>query len=336
MPGGPISPQKQIGALIGGIMGLILGICLAFLIETLDTSIRTIEDVESFVKLPVLGVVPSIPSNLEDGKSIVTKVKRKILLVRKSEAEEAYIRSIVHHKPKSPMAEAYRNLRTNLKISPSQRVFLVTSAGPREGKTTILTNLGLAVAQKGLKVLLVSSDLRRPALAKTFGLKKEPGLTEAMLGTVKLNDALRSISDIMLGDMELDEIMKTPGIENLWILPSGHLPHNPAEFLESKELPELVEELKARFDVIFFDSPPILLVTDACLLVSKVDSVVLCYEIGRTARDVLLRAKVQLESVDAKISGVVLNHISPETEAMATYPYYYNYKYYGTKVKQEA
>lgn len=327
MPRSPVSPQIQTSVLIGGMAGLILGIVLAFLFETLDTSIGTIEDVENSVKLPVLGVIPSIPSYPKQGKSIFTKLKRKILHTRKTDAQDAYVRLIVHHKPKSPMAEAYRNLRTNLKFNQSRGVFLISSAGPREGKTTILTNLGLAVAQKGAKTLLVSSDLRRPALAKTFGMKKEPGLNEVITGTAKLEDALRSISDIMLGDMELSEIMKTPGIENIWILPSGHVPPNPAEVLESKELPKLIEELKKRFDAIFFDSPPALLVTDAGLLASKVDGVVLCYEIGKIARDALLRAKIQLESAGAKISGVVLNHIAPQTEAMTPYPYYYRYKY---------
>ncbi|KPJ67011.1 MAG: hypothetical protein AMJ43_06320 [Coxiella sp. DG_40] len=327
MPRSPVSPQIQTSVLIGGMAGLILGIVLAFLFETLDTSIGTIEDVENSVKLPVLGVIPSIPSYPKQGKGIFTKLKRKILHTRKTDAQDAYVRLIVHHKPKSPMAEAYRNLRTNLKFNQSRKVFLISSAGPREGKTTILTNLGLAVAQKGAKTLLVSSDLRRPALAKTLGMKKEPGLNEVITGTAKLEDALRSISDIMLGDMELSEIMKTPGIENIWILPSGHVPPNPAEVLESKELPKLIEELKKRFDVIFFDSPPALLVTDAGLLASKVDGVVLCYEIGKIARDALLRAKIQLESAGAKISGVVLNHIAPQTEAMTPYPYYYRYKY---------
>lgn len=336
MPRSPVSPQIQTSVLIGGMAGLMLGITLAILFETLDTSIGTIEDVENSVKLPVLGVIPSIPSHPEQGKSILTKFKRKILPVKKTNIQEAYIRLIVHHKPKSPMAEAYRHLRTNLKFNQSRRVFLITSAGPREGKTTVLINLGLAVAQKGAKTLLVSSDLRRPALAKTLGMKKEPGLNEVITGTAKLEDALRSISDIMLGDMELSEIMKTPGIENIWILPSGHVPPNPAEVLESKELPKLIEELKKRFDVIFFDSPPALLVTDAGLLASKMDGVVLCYEIGKIAREALLRAKIQLESAGAKISGVVLNHIAPQTEAMTPYPYYYRYKYkyYTEDVKQ--
>lgn len=327
MPRSPIGVQKKMVAFIGGIMGLVLGTGLAFMVETLDTSIGTIEDVENLVKLPVLGAIPCIVSESEDKKNIFTKFKRKITFAQNSGIEEDYIRLIVHHMPKSPMAEAYRNLRTNLKLDASQKVFLITSAGPREGKTTLLTNLALTMAQRGAKTLLISSDLRRPSLAKSFGIKSEPGLNEFMTGTVSLDDALMNISDIMLGDMRLDEIMKTPGIENIWILPTGHLPLNPAEILESTKLPKLIVELRKRFDVIFFDSPPVLPVTDASLLASKVDSVVICYESGRTARAALVRAKIQLESVGAKILGVVLNHIAPQSQTMEPYPDYYSYKY---------
>ena len=334
MPRSAVSAQKHLSAIVGGMAGLMLGFILAILFETMDTSIGTIEDVENAVKLPVLGVIPSIPSNPEQVKGILAEFKNRISRIRKTNIQEAYTRLIVHHKPKSTMAEAYRHLRTNLKLHQSQGLFLVTSAGPREGKTTVLINLGLAVAQKGVKTLLISSDLRCPALAKTFGLKKEPGLNEVITGTSRLEDAVRSIADIMLGDMELRHVMKTPGMENIWILPSGHVPLNPAEILESAELQNLIEELKKKFDVILFDSPPALLVTDASLLASKVDGVVLCYEIGRMARDALLRAKNQLELAGANISGVVLNHITPQTEAMTYYPYYryryrYKYRYYA-------
>jgi capsular exopolysaccharide synthesis family protein len=164
-------------------------------------------------------------------------------------------------------------------------------------------------------------------LGKTFGLKREPGLYEVIMGTVSLEEGLRNISDIMLGDIQFDELMKSPGIDNIWILTSGQLPHDPSEILESKELSDLIEELKKRFDVIFFDSPPVLPITDASLLASRVDSVVLCYEIGKTARNALLRSKIQLELVGSKIAGVILNHISPQTEALTPYPYYYKYRY---------
>ncbi len=332
MPGSPIGTNKKLGLFIGGIMGIILGVAFAFMFETMDTSIGTIEDVEKLVKLSVLGTIPSITGDGGGEKNIFTKLKNRILPVKKDISEEIYARLIVHYQPQSPISEAYRNIRTNLKIGPSRKTFLITSAGPAEGKSTVLINLGLTLAQKGLKTLLVSSDLRRPVVAKTFGICREPGLTEIVTGTADLEDALKNISDIMLGKMRLDEIMKGPGIENIFILPTGHLPQNPTEILESTELLELIEVVKKRFDVILFDSPPVLPVTDASLLASKVDGVVLCYEIGRTARDALLRAKIQLESVGAKILGVVLNQIKPQSEIMTPYPYYkYKYRYHDKK-----
>ncbi len=159
-------------------------------------------------------------------------------------------------------------------------------------------------------------------------MKEEPGLNEVITKVVDLDESLRNISDIMMGDMKLNKIMETPGIENIYILPSGHISMNPAELLESKEVDGLIDELKNRFDIILFDSPPVLPITDAVLLASKVDGVILVYEAGRTARSVLLRTKMQLESAGAKILGVVLNHIKPESEAALNYPYY-KYKYYG-------
>ncbi|GBD96005.1 MAG TPA: polysaccharide biosynthesis tyrosine autokinase [Nitrospirae bacterium] len=337
MPASPIDTQGKMNVFIGGIMGLLLGIALAFVFEALDTSLGTIEDIENVVKLPVLGVVPSARSELNKKE---VKYREKISHISRKKAEEAYMRLIVHHQPKSSVAEACRNIRTNLKLGPSKKTILLTSAGPEEGKTTLMTNLGLAVAQTGAKTLLVSSDLRRPVIARTFGTKKKPGLTELISGSVSLEDALRNISDFILGDMGLDEITKKPpGIENIWILPSGDLPVNPAEILESKMWTDLMEELKERFDIIFFDSPPVLPVTDASLLASRVDSVVLCYEIGRISRNALLRAKIQLESVGADISGVVLNQINLKTRAVAPYAYYQTYKYgYEDKPgkKQEA
>ncbi|MGD9015126.1 MAG: GNVR domain-containing protein [Candidatus Omnitrophota bacterium] len=334
LPGAPFSPNRNIGIVIGGMMGLVLGVALAFVRETMDTSIGTIEDVESVVKLPVLGVVPSIEQEFQEERGFFSRVSNKILPTRKkSEAEEKTVRLITHFRPKSPAAESFRNIRTNLKLDSSKKTVLVTSSSPREGKTTIMTNLGLVMAQTGAKTLLVSSDLRRPALAKTFGIKREPGITEVLAGTISLKQALRNVADVILGDMQLEEIIGKPtGIDNIWIFPSGELPFNPTELLETREFAGLIEELKQRFDFILFDSPPVLPVTDASLLAPKLDYAVIVYEIGRTSRDALLRAKLQLESVGGKISGIVLNHTQPQTEAISTYPYYYHYKYryYGS------
>jgi len=246
---------------------------------------------------------------------------------REDHEDDRYARMIVHYKSGSPIAEAYRNIRTNLKLKPDQKTIMITSSGPREGKSTVLVNLGLAFAQKGMKTCLVSSDLRRPVIGKTFGVRRDPGFNEAVSGAIKLDDALKNITDIMLGEMSLEEVVLSPGIDNIWLLTSGHMVSNPAELLESDAFLKTLEELKKKFDIVIFDSPPVLTITDASLITPKVDTVILVYEIGRTARHALLRAKNQLELIGANISGVILNHISARTETTDSYPYYARYKY---------
>ena len=333
VPSAPMNHEKKAGVLLSGLLGIILGIILAFVFESLDTSIGTIEDVERLTSLPVLGVVPLISSQLqekeeEEAKGIVERFLRHFFASHQPKADERYVRLIVHHEPRSVITESYRTIRTNLKLNPSLRTILVTSAQPSEGKTSVLTNLGLMIAQTGAKILLVSTDLRRPTLAETFGIKREPGLNEVVNKSVTLDAAIRGISDIMLGDLRLDKIMESPGIENIHILASGSIPVNPAELLMSKEMQSLIGELKRRFDIILMDSPPVLPISDANLLASKVDGIILVYEAGRTARSALLRAKIQLESAGAKILGVVLNHIRVRTDLLMHPPGYYKYRYH--------
>ncbi|MEW6088947.1 MAG: GNVR domain-containing protein [bacterium] len=320
MPLYPISPQKKIATFIGGLAGLLLGIVFAFLFETLDTSIGTIEDVEKLLGLPILGVIPSITPYLDKNKDIFRKFKDKF--INKSEVEEGYIRLITHYKPLSHIAESYRNIRTNIEITPNLKTLLVTSTGPREGKSTVMVNVGLTFAQKGLKTLLVSTDLRRPVLAETFGLSNEPGIIEVVTGSSKLENSIKGISDFMLGKMALEDVVKTGDLEKISILPSGRATENISEILGTPEFAKLIEELKSKFDIIIFDSPPVLPIADASILAPKVDGVILCYEIGKTARGPLLRTKIQLESVGAKLLGVILNHTAPQTEAVE-FPYYY-------------
>lgn len=330
LPGAPVSGNKRAGVLIGIIMGAVLSVALAFILETLDTSISTIEDVEKVVKVPVLGVIPS--TKKEPGKKLtfLDMVKDKLFASAADHRKEEGVYLIAHFEPRSPAAEAYRNLHTNMKITPAKKTILVTSSGPREGKSTIVCNLGIIMAQAGLKTLLIGADLRRPILDKAFGVNREPGLNELMTGAVSLKEVLDNIIDIMVGDMDFDDIRKTPGIENIWIIPAGRMSYNPVEILKSKEISSLIEALKTKFDVIIFDAPPVLPVTDSSLLAPKVDTVVLVYEIGRTSREALKRAKMQLESTGAKISGIILNHTQAQSEAIATYPYYkYQYAYYG-------
>ncbi len=327
LPKSPVSYQLKFNLVLGGFLGLVVGMVAAFVAENLDTSFGAIGDVENVVKVPVLGIVPSIAS--DEGT-----FKRRFLRKKASKKQERDVRLVVHYKPTSPIAELFRNIKTNIKLSSSRKTILITSAGPEEGKTTILINLGLVCAQDGLKVLLISSDLRRPAIAGSFGLNRKPGLSELIMGTAVLDKALRNSSDMMLGEMAVEEILKRPGLERVWILPAGVSPLNPSEVLGSKELDNLIGKLKKDFDIILFDSPPVLPVSDATILAAKVDGVILCYEIGRTSRDALVRAKLQLESARANVLGIILNHIKPQTQVGDAYPYY-RYRYYGRK-KEEA
>ncbi len=335
MPTGPITGDNSLKVVMGAFLGLILGVALAFIFETLDTSIGTIEDVENVIKLPVLGVVPPIESEFKAQRGIISRIKDRFNPQEKTDAEERFVHLFSHYKPQSPTTEAYRNIHTNLKLSPAKKTILITSSGPREGKSSVACNLAIVMAQIGLKTVLVSADLRRPVMAKVFGIKREPGLNELLMGTIGLDSALKNITDILLGEIGLEDIRKTPGIENIWLIPSGHLPSNPVEILESKVLLGIIEQLKSRFDVIIFDAPPVLPVTDSSLLAPKMDCVILVYEIGRTSREGLMRAKVQLEAVGAKIAGVVLNHTQAQTEGISPYPYYHKYKYYGKELEKK-
>ncbi|MBN1527387.1 MAG: polysaccharide biosynthesis tyrosine autokinase [Candidatus Omnitrophica bacterium] len=330
MPNMPVSSGKGMGIMVGLLMGLVLGVSSAFIFEALDTSIGTIDDVERVVKLRVLGLVPPLSKGITQKRKglLGMIVERFMPSAAKKEAEASPIYLVAHYEPTSTAAEAYRNINTNLKLDPSRKTILVTSSGPGEGKTNVVSNLGIVMAQAGLKTLLVSADLRRPALDKAFGIKREPGLNEFVTGAVSFKDVLYNIVDVMVGEMSFDDIRKTHGLDNIWIIPSGRLSYNPAEILKSKEMSILIEKLKNRFDAIIFDVPPVLPVTDASILAPKMDAVVLVYEIGRTSREALIRAKIQLESAGAKIAGVVLNHTQPQTEAITTYPYYrYHYRY---------
>ncbi|MGE5280073.1 MAG: GumC family protein [Deltaproteobacteria bacterium] len=339
----PVEPNKVMVLLIGAVLGLVVGVALAFFFETIDPSMGTIEDVENILKLPVLGVVPSIKAEIADEaqRGFLQTIKDVIhpITARTQQKREMnlYVRLFVHHKPNSVAAESFRNIQANLKINPDyKKVFLVTSAGPAEGKTTILINLGLICAQSGLRTLLISADLRRPAVARAFGLKRENGLREYLEGLLDYRGLIKGVSDMALGDLGLDEVLKFPGIENTFIITSGDIPSNPAAVLTSKRFQDLLEQAKKDFDLILIDSPPVLPIADASIIAPLVDNVLLVYEIGKTARQALMRAKVQVEATGGRITGVILNNIRSQIEyTMLTYPYYYKYKYRYKKEKPE-
>ena len=198
----------------------------------------------------------------------------------------------IHH-PRSPIAEAYRILRTNLEFSSLDRplrLLLITSPGAEEGKSTVLANLGVVIAQAGKKVIMADCDLRRPTLHELFGLPGNIGLTNMIVD----EDALKN-----------PPLLET-GVENLWLLPSGPLPPNPAEVLASRRMGEVLKRLSSEADMVLLDAPPVVSVTDALILASKSDGVILVVRAGRTKREIALRAKELLEKVNARILGSVL------------------------------
>jgi tyrosine-protein kinase Etk/Wzc len=311
-------PSKFIIVVTGTVMGLILSVVLAFGVEVFDTSMGTIEDVEESLQVPVLGVIPYLGKEDKTDKGITERIRARDL--------------IAHYDPKSLAAEAFRSLRTNLQFMSLEikgKSFLVTSSFVQEGKTLNVVNLALSVAQTGDKVLLIEADLRKPLIHKNFGLSKEPGLTDYVLGNYDWKEVINNISDVMLGDFEMDEILRTPGLDNLHILTAGTRPPNPTEILSSDRFREFLKEVRQQYDYIFIDAPPILPVADATEIAPLVDGVILVYTVGRIGRGVLKRAKSTLDNVDAKVLGVILNNVKPEVG-----PDYFRYHarhYYGPK-----
>ncbi|MBI2862845.1 MAG: CpsD/CapB family tyrosine-protein kinase [Chloroflexi bacterium] len=197
--------------------------------------------------------------------------------------------------PRSPSAEAFRTLRTNIQFSSLDqpiRTLLLTSASSEEGKSTILANLGVTFAQAGSRTVLVDCDLRRPSLHSLFELDNTAGLTTAVIGEATEALPLRETS-----------------VANLWVLPSGPLPPNPAELLASRRMDALIQRLKEQADLVLFDAPPVIAVTDAAILAGKVDGVLLILAVGKTKREHANRAKAALERVNARLLGAVLNDV---------------------------
>jgi Mrp family chromosome partitioning ATPase len=195
--------------------------------------------------------------------------------------------------PKSTISEAYRSLRTNvefLSLEKHIKTLCITSASLMEGKTTTAINLAIAAVQMGKKVLLVEADLRHPFVHHAFGIPRESGLAEVITGNKDWRECLRTVTDLMLGPLGLENLMAAPNIDKLSILTSGTPPPNPAEFLSSQRMTDLIATFRQEFDLVIFDCSPILPVTDAAILSSKVDGTLIVYRVGRTARVALKRA----------------------------------------------
>ncbi len=284
----PVRPNKALNIALGVIVGLVIGVGLAFFIEYLDTSVKTIDDVERALQAPVLGVIPQ------------------------------NVGSLVDEGPDSPHAEAYRVLRTNIMFSqkdPKLNTLTIVSGGAGEGKSTTIFNLAVVFAQNGQRVLLVDSDLRRPSIHKLFKVSNAIGLTNYLL---KQNT--------------LEEVIQTTSLATLDFLPSGKLPSSSMGVLSSNQMKELIRELKRRYDWVFFDSPPIMGVSDASILASEVDMVLQVIQYRRYPQPMTIRAKQMIEKVGGNLLGIVLNNISMASDENY---YYYSGYYYDYYSKQD-
>lgn len=284
----PVRPNIPLNISLGVIVGLIMGFGLAFFIEYLDTSVKTIDDVERALQAPVLGVIPqNVGSLLQEG-------------------------------PDSPHAEAYRVLRTNLLFSRKEgdlRTITVVSGGAGEGKSTTIFNLATVFAQNGARVLLVDSDLRRPSLHKLLNVSNSLGLT-----------------NFLLKQNTIEEVIQTTPLPTLHFLPSGKLPSSSLGILNSSQMKEFIERARERYDFVFFDSPPIMGVSDASILASEVDIALLVIQYRKYPQVMTLRAKQMVEKVGGNLLGVVLNNINISQDS---YYYYYSGYYYDYYSKHD-
>ena len=327
-PGTPVGAGITNTLMVGALLGFVLGLGLAFLQETLDTSIGTIEDIESYLGVPVLGTVPHI-----DPRETMQRLieRRPSLAQMDPEALQSHALLITHFDPKSPVAEAYRTLRTHIQFSRQDhgggKALVVTSPTLQEGKTTTIVNLALTMAQSGQKTLLVGANMRRPSIYRFFGIEREPGLSDILVGNAQWRDCIRSVADILMGRFEMEDIMASPGLDNLHIIEAGPIPANPSELLSTTAFGQFLRDVSAEYDIVLLDTPPVLPVTDAAIAAAQADGVLLVYQAGKVGRLVLKRAKAHLESTRAKVWGVVLNDVQAEVSGY-TYAHYYTH-YYG-------
>lgn len=283
----PVSPNVSLSVVLGTLVGLLMGVGISVLREALDNRIRGRKDIEQITDTPIIGGIAFDP-----------KAKQRPL--------------IVHADPRSPRAESFRTLRTNLSfldVGERGRTFVVTSSIASEGKSTTAANLAISLADSGARVLLVDADLRRPRVADYMGLEGAVGLT-----------------DVLIGQADLLDVVQPWGRSKLSILPAGRIPPNPSELLGSKAMKDLIVLFEQEFDAVIFDAPPLLPVTDGAILAKSVGGAIVVVAAGRTHRNQLKSALDTLESIGAPISGVVLTMLAtrgPDAYGYGEYSYRY-------------
>ena len=330
-PAAPVNPHHPLRrAVMGVLLGLVLGVVFAVVAETLDTSIGTIEDVQEYTGTQVVGIIPFI--NVDDVRA---SMQRRGVDVSDERAVQRKAQLVAYFDPQSTLAETYRTLRTNIEfvtVEKGAKCIMVSSSMHYEGKSTTIANLSMTMAQLGKRTLLVDCDLRKPSMARLFGLDKEPGVTEVVVGNYKWPNVVRTVTDIVTGDMAMEDILQTQGISNLHIITSGSIPPNPAELLNSRQMGQFFAEIREAYDIILVDTPPILHVTDAAILGKKMDGALMVYKAGDVARTSLKRSTALLRSVDIDLLGIVLNGIRAEMSSDYQDLGYNAYYAYGSEV----
>lgn len=314
VPSSPIKPNKKKNVLFALLVGVGIGLVFTVFTEYLDTSVKEPKDVEEHIGEPALGVIPQISPRefvrRYGDNGHVADLKRLLL---------------THYAPRSSVSEAYRSLRTNLQYFNHEKPLkslLITSTIAKEGKSTIVSNLGIIFSQKGFKTVLVDADLRKPVLHKFFNVDIDNGLTDLMIN-----------HDIPIGKM-----IKKTSIENLHLLTAGSIPPNPTDLLESKRMKTIQKQLEADFDIVLFDSPPIMVVTDAVVLSRILDGVLLIVEAKKAKRDAVRAAKGVIDHVGGRLLGAVLNkaRFSRMDHLYGGYSGYYHYYGYDREGSQES
>ena len=320
-------PRTGQVAAAGLVLGLVLGLMIALILEAMDTSIGTIEEVEEYLAAPVVGFIPHF--SRDEAVELFSGMEG---LATRGARLERQMRLVSHFAPRSTLAESYRSLRTNLMfaLGGKHKAFLVTSATAKEGKSTVAANLAIVLAQQGARVLLVDADLRKPIQHHQFGVERAPGLAEVLLGQLPWRRALKRFSDMMLGHMGVDAALMTPGLDQLDLLPAGEANVNPPDLLASDAMQQFLEEARKAYDYVILDISPMLHTSDAAILAPKTDGVLLVYYIGSVVRAALRRVKQTIESVGGRTIGVVINGVHGEVSpdyARYKMDRYYDYAY---------
>jgi polysaccharide biosynthesis transport protein len=302
VPTSPSEPNIPRNLAFALVLGLISGVGLAFLLENMDNTVRTPEQAQAISGLASLGMIPLGSKSASHGST-----GKRLALTASKEVVE----TVTQVRPQSQMAESYRALRTSLLLSnlgAPPKVIMVTSARPQEGKTTTSINTAIVLAQKGVRVLLVDADLRRPSIHKTLGMGPRTGLSNVLTGSATVQQTITT----------------SPILPNLFIMPAGTPPPNPAELLASSNMRDLIVELRELYDHIVIDTPPTLSVTDAVVLSPRADATILVIRSGQTTKPALRRARDILMQVNAHVAGVLLNAVD-----LTSPDYYYYYEYQG-------